>query len=252
MPSHFLIIALILLFSLTTANANANECKTLTVSGSNQWHPIAYSNEDNTLALGIAYDVTQELAKALNLPISFDVKMPWARAMKMLDEGEIDMMAGVYLTKQRTDKYLFTLPVTNDTLNVFVKRGNEFNYQKFKDLAGKRIDLIRGTSLGNEFDSYMQGHLVISEMNTFSQQMARLNVGRSDIVVLDPFTAASVLKELKLSKDIVMLKKPVVVNPVHLIFSKKSPCVKHLDAMNKLIEKMQENGRLSEIRGNYL
>jgi len=230
----------------------SKDCNSLTVSGSNQWHPIAYSNEDNTRALGIAYDVTQELASALNLPVTFNVKMPWARAMKMLDEGEIDMMAGVYWTEQRKENYLFTIPVTNDTLNIFVKRGKEFDYQEFKDLKGKRLDLIRGTSLGNKFDQYIKDHLEVSEMNTFSQQMARLNVGRTDIVVLDPFTAASVLKELKLNKEIVMLDTPVTVNPVHLIFSKKSPCIKHLDVMNSLIEDMQESGKLSAIRKNYL
>ncbi|MEH6344825.1 MAG: transporter substrate-binding domain-containing protein [Bermanella sp.] len=250
MPLRPLILALALLFNLSYTSAQ--ECEQLTVSGSNQWRPIAYSNPDKTQALGIAYDVTQALADALNLTISFNVKMPWARAIKMLDDGEIDMMAGVYWTKQRKDQYLFTLPVTNDTLNIFVKRGKEFNYQKFKDLAGKKLDLIRGTSLGNKFDSYILEHLEMSEVNTFKQQLARLNIGRSDIVVLDPFTAASVLKELNLSKEIVMLDTPIAVNPVHLIFSKKSPCVKHLDAMNRLIEKMQRNGRLAKIRDAYL
>ena len=245
-----LLTVLVLLSSLSYANAN--DCQKLTVSGSNQWRPIAYSNEDKTQALGIAYDVTQELAKALNLPVILDVKMPWARAMKMLDDGEIDMMAGVYWTQQRKDKYLFTLPVTNDTLNIFVKRGNEFNYQEFEDLAGKRLDLIRGTSLGNEFDNYIVDHLEISEVNTFKQQMARLNIGRSDIVVVDPFTAASVLKELKLKSEIVMLATPIAVNPVHLIFSKKSPCITHLNMMNRIIKKLQKSGRLKAIRDKYL
>ena len=250
MPLRLLLIFLTLLISAPFLSAK--ECQTLTVSGSNQWRPIAYSNEDKTQPLGIAYEVALELANTLDLPIAINVKLPWARAMKMLDDGELDMMAGVYWTEQRKDQYLFSLPITNDTLNIFVKRGNEFKYHDFDDLAGKKLDLIRGTSLGNEFDQYIKQHIETSEVNTFSQQMARLNVGRSDIVVLDPFTATQTLKDLKLSSKIVMLDTPMVVNPVHLIYSKKSPCVKYFDAMNSLIDKMQKNGRLDEIRNRYL
>jgi polar amino acid transport system substrate-binding protein len=247
-PALCLACLLMFLFS----NGHTNECETMSVSGSNQWRPIAYSKGDNTVAQGIAYDVLKELSAALKLPININVKLPWARAMKMLDDGELDMMAGVYWTEQRSRQYLFSKAITNDTLNIFVKRGKEFNYQKFEDLAGKHLDLLRGSSLGNEFDQYIQKNLKLSEVNTFSQQMARLNVGRSDIVVLDPFTAGEALRELKLSSEIVMLENPIAVNPVHLIFSKTSPCAIYLDKINKLIDEMDSNGRLDDIRSQYL
>ncbi len=205
-------------------NLNAQTCSVLKVSGSNQWKPIAFADETKKRALGVSYDVVRLLGAKLNIPVEINVKLPWARALLMLDDGELDVLAGVYWTQERAKKYHYTHSFAKDSINIFVMKGKEFPYEKFDDLIGKKADQVRESSNGAAFDAFAKKHLRLNQINTFKQQFQRLAVGRTDYVIVDRYTAASILRELKLTTKIVMLPNPLVVNNVHFIFLKKSPC----------------------------
>lgn len=228
-------------------------CNSLKVSGSDQWHPIAYQ-EDGT-AKGIGYDVSRLIASELALPIHIDTSLSWAQATKKLRAGKIDIMAGVYWTQERVRDFYLSEAFTKDTLNIYVNKGQEFPYSRLKDLIGKKTDILKGSSNGEAFDNFARIYLdksSFNSVNSFKDLFIKLNDNDIDYAILDPFTTKKILKELNLEDSVVSLEQPLEVNPVHLMVSKKSPCAKYISQINNIITNFEMNGRLKKLHNKYL
>ena len=228
----------------------AQSCDKLRVAGSNKWVPIAYSEN----ARGIAYDLSRYIAEQLDLPIEINSKTSWARNMRNLESGDIDFIAGVYSTEERKTKFLMTQAFSQDTLNLYVKKGDEFPFQTLEDLIDKRVDVRRSSSNGQAFDEFAKSQLspqLLNTVDTYEQLFLRLDRGRTDYVILDTYTSNQVLKKLNLQDEIVTLKQPLVTNPIHFVISKRSPCAKHFNSIDGIIHKAKENGKLDAIHQVY-
>lgn len=262
---HSLIFLIIISFSSTLF---AQTCDTLHVSGSNKWLPVAFtlneknsdknteknSHNDHKQAKGIAYDLSRHIAKQLNLPIKIDTDIPWARGIRDLEQGDIDFIAGVYWTQERDNKFLMTPAFSQDTLNLYVRKGHEFPFQNLEDLKGKKVDIRRSSSNGQAFDAFAAKHLkpnLINTVDTYEQLFLRLDRGRTDYVILDTYSGNQLLKKLALENKIVRLKQPLVTNPIHLMMSKLSPCAKHFKMIVEIIQQAQKNDTLKAIHQTY-
>jgi polar amino acid transport system substrate-binding protein len=237
----------------------AQTCDTLRVAGSNKWLPIAFTpyldeKSDSHQAKGIAYDLSRYIAKQLNLPIDINTNIPWAKAMRDLEQGDIDFIAGVYSTQERKAQFLMTPAFSQDTLNLYVKKGYEFSFQRLDDLIDKKVDIRRRSSNGQAFDAFAKKHLkpeLINIVDTYEQLFLRLERGRTDYVILDTYTGNQILKKLGLEKKISMLEQPLVTNPIHLMMSKRSPCANHFNKIVNIIQQAQQNGKLKNIHQAY-
>jgi len=255
----------------------AQACDSLQVAGSNRWVPIAFtptqsttdsstaststsvstntvSKDESPNASGIAYDLSRYIAQQLNLPIKIDDKTPWARSMRNLELGEIDMIAGAYFTKERNATFLMSQAFSQDTLSLYVKKGLDFPFNSLEDLIDKRVDIRRGSSNGQTFDEFARNRLnplLLNTVDNYEQLFLRLDRFRTDYVILDTYTGNQVLKKLGLQGKIIPLKNPLVTNPIHYLISKKSPCSKHFEAIKEIINKAQENGVLEAIHQKY-
>ncbi len=113
------ILFVLLTVIFCTANIYAQECKVLRVSGSIGWNPLVMKNEETKKITGIAYDLSHEIGKKLNIPIKF-IELPWKRMLLYLKKGKIDMVLGIYWTQQRSQNYYYTSPFLNNDARVFV------------------------------------------------------------------------------------------------------------------------------------
>ncbi len=244
------LLAFIALF--ISSESLAKTCKSLNISGSDQWYPIAYQADNK--AQGIAYDVSRLIAKKLAIPAYIDASQPWARAIKKLEVGKLDMMAGVYWTQDRVNSFLLSEAFTRDTLNIYVKKGQEFSFSQLSDLIGKKTDILRGSSNGEDFDDFVraqQGDTHFNYVDSFKQMFLRLYRGRTDYVILDPYTSSQVMKALNLEEEFTQLAHPLTVNPVHLMLSKTSPCSKYITQINNIITAAELDGTLEKLHDKY-
>jgi polar amino acid transport system substrate-binding protein len=230
----------------------AKACNSLKVSGSDQWHPIAYL-EDNK-PKGIAYDLSRLIADRMAIPIKIDANLSWAKAIKKLEEGKLDIIAGVYWTDDRVNHFFLSEAFTKDTLNLYVKKGQEFNFSKISDLIGKTTDILKGSSNGEDFDNFIRNHKGDTRFNyvdSFKQMFLRLYRGQIDYAILDPYTSKKIMKELNLEEEFTQLEQPLVTNPVHLMLSKKSACAKHIAQINNAITDAELDGTLKKLHNKY-
>ncbi len=231
---------------------SAQDCTEIKVSGSNSWKPISFINERKAQFNGVAFDVLTLLSKKLTIELTPLVDLPWARAMIMMESGELDVMAGIYKTPERSKKFHFSQAFSAESLNIYVLKNKGFHYEEFKDLIGKRGDMIIGSSNGKQFDAFANKHLDLHPVSTREQQFHRLERERTDYVILDQYTANWKLKKLGLTKKIVALENPLIKNSIYFALSKQSSCAKLLPQINVILNAMEIDGRLNEIYEKYL
>lgn len=231
---------------------SAQDCIEIKVSGSNSWKPISFVNENKSQFLGVAFDVLTVVFKKLAVRLTPVVDLPWARAMILMESGELDVMAGIYKTPARLENFYFTQAFLTESLNIYVLKNKGFHYREFSDLVGKRADMIIGSSNGKKFDAFAKKNLDLHPVSTREQQFQRLVRERTDYVILDSYTANWVLKKLSLSEDIVPLSKPLIENSIYFALAKKSACANLLPEINLILRSMEQDGSLNEIYARYL
>lgn len=239
-----------LLFSMVTY---ASSCDKLKVSGSDQWIPFAYSEGDypNRTPVGIAYEVVALIAQDLNIPLTIQVGLPWARIEALLERGELDLLAGNYWNEERAKKWLVTEDFGEDEVRVFVKKEGRFPFHSLDDLKKKKGLMPFGVSFGQEFDSYKK-NLNLDTVHLHQQMIKMLSLDRADYVILPLYSGVSKIKDLGYHGKIEALERPVNVNKVHLSLSRQSPCAGLLEQINEIIAQRKQDGTFSKIFAKYL
>ena len=141
----------------------APPCNTLIVSGNPEYPPLLWRDEQHP---GFLIGAVPALLKEITEPLGVNVVVKdigsWARVQRMARQGEIDMVAGAFITSERIGYMDYLLPpITHLPTAVWVPKGREFVYRHWPDLAGKRGSTLINNSFGQNFDRYAQQNLRI-------------------------------------------------------------------------------------------
>jgi polar amino acid transport system substrate-binding protein len=227
------------------ANATASECKTISVGGPTSWQPVSYIASDGR-QIGVGIEIIEEYAKRNNLDVKVDIDMPWARTLDLLLQGQIDVTAGGYFKTERQQIYKYSAPYFDDDIMVFQHVDRRFGYSQITDLKGYIGARPHGGSLGNEIDAYSREQLDIVYSPTDDRIFELLMAGHVDYVLLGRYDGLATLGKLGIQDSIIAVEPPVARNPVHLMFSRKSPCLEHVERINQLIAELGDRGILQE------
>jgi len=244
---------LFLLLVLPIASlADAKECERIHVGCSNSWYPVSFLlPTDKEQATGVAIEATRMAAKQLGLPVKFNCIMPWARVVTAMDTGEIDMLAGHYFTKERNQKWLIGAIIANDDVRAVYRR-KELAIHTVTDLKYLHGAKVRGAKNGDLIDKYTSGNLPdypISEIVDYDQLLDLVLKGRVDYVLRSKRDALEYIKMYDLEGTL-FLSESLAINPVHISFSKKSPCAHLLGKFNQLFEQYNKAGIIEKLSNN--
>lgn len=109
---------------------------------------------------GFNFEFLQEIAKFAGFSYEVVDGESWRRTLRMLREGEIDLLPSVYLTEERKKEMLFSdasLGSVFVTLNVRVG-DSRYNYEDFASFQGMKVGIIEGGKDGEKFRSYCREH----------------------------------------------------------------------------------------------
>jgi two-component system, NarL family, sensor histidine kinase EvgS len=110
------------------------------VVGGDQAYP-PYEFIDKGKPSGFNVDLLRAVANVMGLNIEIRL-MPWNVAMKELSEGDIQMISGMYLDKERFSQFIFSTPHSMVTPAVFVK--DDSPIRNFEDIKGQRVGVQTG------------------------------------------------------------------------------------------------------------
>lgn len=202
-------------------------------------------------AFGLYPKLIQKIFDRLNQPIEIKA-LPWKRALKTMDKESIGI-AGIYKNKQRIQRYDYSQPFYDESLLIYVRKGQEFEFWDLDDLAGKTIGLNSGWSYGEKIDlavknGIFKGEEALNNMLNFR----KLVRARVDGIIVDKVAALIVIDNENISDKVVQLKIPVSINPVYTAFPKKTNKKGLINAINYELSNMKADGTFKTIINEYI
>jgi PAS domain S-box-containing protein len=109
----------------------------IVVGGDHDYPPFEYLDDDGRAA-GYNVELTKAIAREMGLDIEIRLG-PWAEIVDEMEEGDIDVIQGMFYLPERDLKFDFTQPHMVNHYVSIVRKGEGDPPTELKDLAGKNI-----------------------------------------------------------------------------------------------------------------
>jgi len=247
----------ILIFTLfcifLTGTANAEEM--MKTCGDPDYPPFTYIKrlEGTEPATGqeikgVAPDILRMIFGELGIKVDSSYVGNWKRCQYNVENGDVDILMVAYITEERKKYAVYTeTPLAQDPQAVFVWKGKEFKFEKWDDLKGKRAGLPLGSSVGKEFDEFLEKNTVVERVPEYLNNYKKMELGRIDFEPGGLYAGLIRIKKLGYEGKVVPLSNPINTESLYLPISKKSKYLKYLPELEKGLKKLSEDGTVERL-----
>ncbi|MFT7336784.1 MAG: polar amino acid transport system substrate-binding protein [Marinobacter maritimus] len=254
-PASLLLPVLVMGILFSRFGVTEPFCKTLTVSGNPEYPPLLWEDPENSGQLtGAATALLQEILETMGVELQVQNLGSWARVQRLARVGELDMVAGAFITSERIGYMDYLLPpFIRLPTAVWVPKDKVFEYRHWPDLIGKQGGTLINNSFGQGFDRYAAKNLEIMGVRTIEQSFEMALAGRVDYVLYERLQGQVKLQRIGLAEEFVPLDVPVSNEGLFFTFSKNSPCntFEFRERIADLLYILTLSGRLDEIVSEY-
>lgn len=232
----------------------AKDNKVLACS-STLWVP--YNWETAATVEGAGITIARQFFMTQGVELELIVLGSWARCLKYVEIGTIDIAIAAYKTPERTAFGRYVEEAFGiDALRIYANQNKPVIFDKIEELSAFRGGGVRGDSYGEQFDIFKKtlSYLQWSEVNQAEQNVKKLIQGRLDYTLMTPWTMKVLLLQLTKEKllpqetKIIATGKPVNQNGLHFLFSKKSNKYKDFGKrMSLFIKELKTSGKMEQI-----
>jgi polar amino acid transport system substrate-binding protein len=212
------------------------------------WPPfVDPSKKSEGLSLEIiraAYDVEGYKVEYKNIP--------WARAVQEVTDGKYDILPDVWYTKDRISVFEYGEKYADNELKFIKKKGDHFEFEGLKSLKGKTIGIVKGYAYSKEFLNSNDYEKV--ETTTIMQNIKKVISNRVDLTLEDKIVASALImaEDPSYLEQIEFTNSSLESKTLHIAAGKKNPRSKKIiDAYNKGLKIIKENGKYKEILKKY-
>jgi len=187
------------------------------------------------------------IAEKLSLNLTIDI-MPFARRVKAITNGELDIIVGIQQTKSREDEFVYIKPYYESlSYRFFSLVKNKNSITKYEDLREKLIGVNRHAKYFSPFDS--DETLQKVSTSSLQQNIDLLLYGRTMAFIHYEESVLPKLVDLNLTSKI----SKTVYQPQHIIkhyiaISNKSHLMNLRKKLQELVKTGIENGDFIKIR----
>ena len=209
--------------------------------------------------VGIDADLVREAMGRLNCGLSFQ-KMPWARALRELRDGHVDMLSGAYRTPEREEYAHYSEVVGLVSPNIlFIRRSDESRFE----LNGLRQLLESGFRLGAQIHvSYSDEYSALIQNPDYDKNIEYLSRreplwlmlarDRVDGVVASQLTGLYEIQELGLTGTLTPSSLVVSNKPAYFVFSKATVAAGFVADFDRALQSMLDDGTFASIVNRYV
>lgn len=235
--------------------ADETACKTLIASGNPEYPPLLWADPDAPEYLtGAVTALLGEILESLGMELEVQNLGSWARVQRHARIGELDMIAGAFITSERIQYMDYLLPpFINLAASIWVPKDKAFEYRHWPDLQGRRGGTLINNSFGQGFDRYAEDNLQIVGVRTIEQSFEMAIAGRIDYVLYERLQGKVKLQRLGLADEFVALDVPVSKEGLFFTFSKNSTC-NSFELRERIADRLYtlvNSGRLDELVSEY-
>lgn len=234
------------------AQAGQAACTSVHLNGSGDWYPVSMRKEAGALQ-GIFPDLGHEIFGSLDIPVTEGPELPWKRLLTLLEFGQIDVIAGAFLTGDRKERFGVSVPVMQEEVGIFVRSDLVSKPEKLEDLVGLRGVAPFGTSFGEGFETFASQSLSVDRQpfDDHLTDMRLLTEKKADYLVIARQDGEQMIREMQAEGLVERLPWPASVNTLHYLFSKRSPCLEMLGRFNKELQRKLDGGALDRLIQRY-
>lgn len=211
--------------------------------------PWVIVEEDGSLR-GIDIQITRAITEQLNLSPEFIV-CPFARCLKMMESGDVDLMVNLFKTEERKDYIQFSeQSILPDPPKVFyLKFDSKLDITQYEHLMPLKIGTVRGTAYFDKFDG--DSSLIKIQAVQDSQLIEMLLRDRVDTFIGTESTIDYILASQRISH---LFKKASFrwqgQNQTFLGVSRKSPLLKRMTEINDVLSHFKSQGTFETLERN--
>ena len=223
--------------------------QTCKVGGAPRWYPVFYYEQEQ--AVGVMVDIFREVGKQASIDFQFHYLQPWSWSLHQLETGQLDILAGVFYTDERSEKYAYSDAVLTEHIHIFTRKSRQLSITSLADLSDFHGLRPLGGSYGQTFDAYAQQYLKLKGVSPKSTMLKMLLHDRADYLVLLERDGMEEVIKPEFAEKVKMHENPQIPIDVFIAFSKNSPCLSYLASINQHLEKMSRNGTLAGFEAKY-
>jgi len=220
--------------------AAAADCSHARISGPQITKTAAPATSDMNSTIKQGRDLALRALTSIGVEPVVVSPEPWKRVLEQLRSGSLDLVHTILKSEERSKVYTFTVPWKRDVHGILVRAGHSFPYASVGDLDGKIGAALLGARLPPPLNKIRERDIGLIETSSPTSLFDMLKAGRVDFIVGPieyllrlPQTAGAYRH-----KDFEILSGATVHIPVHMAFSRKSPCAAKLEQLNAALQKL--------------
>ena len=193
---------------------------------------------------GIDIAIAAEIGEELGMEASIE-NMEFDSLLVALQNKQIDaVIAGMTVSDERKEAVNFSTPYYTATQVMIVK--DDSSIAKASDMEGKTIAVVQGYTgescvkdLGYQYEAFKKGTECIMELVN----------GKCDVVVIDSATAQKYVED---NEGLKIVEDSDAFSSEEYAIAVNKDNTELLDKINSVIDKMLEDGEISEISAQYI
>ncbi|AQS35683.1 periplasmic component of amino acid ABC-type transporter/signal transduction system [Shewanella psychrophila] len=181
------------------------------------------------------------LAKLIKHDLVIKTSPNFARCLRMLKVGQVDVVAGLIL-KPKRQAYASFLPYREDSHYVFISRDPDINIEYYEQLANHTIAVSRHTHYFDRFDQDPELRKIV--VNDIKTAIAMLAKERFELLIVPEMILPSIRRDFT-QFDNLFKVHPYRFKPQRIVyfgFSRKHQLVIEPDMLSTTVEAAYENG----------
>ena len=191
--------------------------------------------------VGIEVDIMELICKELGVELEIQ-QMDFDSVLVGIQAAKYDCgMSGITVTEERKKNMLFTVPYYEAAQVIVVKEGSTIKGKA--DLEGKKVSVQTGTTAD---EGCKKAGYDVQAFNANADAKAALTTGKVDAWVVDNLTAIQMVEE---GDGLVILEEKMTTEPYAFSFAFGSEDL--VDEINKILEKLIEDGTIEAIFAEY-
>ncbi|GBO86479.1 MULTISPECIES: substrate-binding periplasmic protein [Marinobacter] len=196
---------------------------------------------------GLYVEIFEEIAERLGWEVHYR-EAPFRRVLRMVQQGEVDVMLGPLETEERAELMEFVAPAFPPERRLFFYLNKEHRIERYADLYGRAIGVLEGASYFPRFDD--DEDLLKEPAPRYENLMLMLQKGRVDVVIAPELVGLYAVEKLGL--DIEVSPFFVPGERSYIAVAKNSPVIQYADDIRAALKLIEMEGIHEDLVLKYL
>lgn len=231
------------------ASRVAGQCREITYSTNPNYPPYDW-------AVGNGFEGASIDLLKMVVPQGVTLKpavYPWKRALRLAEEGKIDLLVSLRITPERSRYLVFTTHrAFPNPIVVFVRKDQAFAFTSWDELKSRRGGVSLGDTFGGGFDEYWKRELNVDVASNMENNFRKLEAGRIDYFVTGKYVGEAYFAISPPCKALIALDPPVSDQDIHFGFSRLSPCAALVKQVSANLAKLDGQGVPDQLLKKHL